>query len=106
MVQGRITDTPTVQLGATPSELVSDPPPSSPYFYAGFPSCHNPPNLSWLGTGTGCRKHLFCTKSNDIINNVIHVASLPHFWIMLEFSQWHKLIFLLFELVEDIVNAD
>ena len=32
MVQGRITDTPTVQLGATPSELVSDPPPSSPIF--------------------------------------------------------------------------
>jgi len=39
MVQRRITevDTLTVQLGATPSELVSDPPPSSPYFYAGCP---------------------------------------------------------------------
>jgi len=27
------------------------------YFYAGCPSWHNPPNLSWLGTGTkyaGC----------------------------------------------------
>jgi len=23
-----------------------------PHFYAGCPSCHNPPNLSWLGTGT------------------------------------------------------
>jgi len=34
MVQGKITevDTPTVQLVATPSELVSDPPPSSPIF--------------------------------------------------------------------------
>jgi len=55
MVQGKITevDTPTVQLGATPSELVSDPPPSSPHFYVGCPSCCNPPNLSWLGTGTG-----------------------------------------------------
>jgi len=31
MVQGRITevDTPTVQLGETPSKLVSDPPPSA-----------------------------------------------------------------------------
>ena len=28
------------------------PPPSSPQFYAGCPSCRNPPNLSWLGTGT------------------------------------------------------
>jgi len=34
MVQGKITevDTPTVQLGATPSELISEPPPSSPIF--------------------------------------------------------------------------
>jgi len=41
MVQGKIrkADTPTVRLGATPSKLVSDPPPSSPYFYAGCPSC-------------------------------------------------------------------
>ena len=56
MVQGKITevDTPTVQLGgATPSELISELPPSSSlHFYAGCPSCHNSPNLSWLGTGT------------------------------------------------------
>jgi len=26
--------------------------PSSPNFYAGCPSVHNLPNLSWLGTGT------------------------------------------------------
>jgi len=34
VVQGKKTevDTPTVQLGATPSKLVSDPPPSSPIF--------------------------------------------------------------------------
>jgi len=52
IMQGTITeaDTPTTQLGATP--LISDPPPSSPHFYAGCPSCHNPSNLSWLGTGT------------------------------------------------------
>jgi len=53
MVQGKITeaDTPTIQLGATPSGLTSDPPPSFPHFYAGCPSCRNPPTLSWLGTG-------------------------------------------------------
>jgi len=53
-VQEKITeaDTLTIQLGATPSGLISDPPPSSPYFCAGCPSCCNPPNLSWLGTGT------------------------------------------------------
>jgi len=33
----------TIWLGATPL---------SPIFYAGCPSCHNPPNLSWFGTGT------------------------------------------------------
>jgi len=30
--------------------IQTNPPPSSPHFYAGCPSCHNPPNLSWLGT--------------------------------------------------------
>jgi len=54
MVQGNITEaeTPTIRLGATPSGLISDPPPSSPHFYAKCPSCRNPPTLSWLGTGT------------------------------------------------------
>jgi len=54
MVQGKITeaDTPTIQLAATPSELISVPPPSSPRFYAGCLSCCNPPTLSWLGAGT------------------------------------------------------
>jgi len=49
MEQGKITntDTPTVRLGATPSRQISDPPPSSPHFYAGCPSCHNPASLSW-----------------------------------------------------------
>ena len=34
MVQGKTTeaDTPTIQVGATPSGLISDPPPSSPHF--------------------------------------------------------------------------
>jgi len=39
--------------GRPPCELVSDPIPSSPHFYARCPSCCNHPNLSWLGTGTG-----------------------------------------------------
>jgi len=54
MAQGKITeaDTPTIRLGATPSKPISDTPPSSPHFYAGRPSCHNPPTLSWLWTGT------------------------------------------------------
>jgi len=54
MVQGKITaaETPTIGMGATPSGLISDPSPSPPHFYAGCPSCCNPPNLSWLATGT------------------------------------------------------
>jgi len=54
MVQGKITeaDTLTIRLGATPSGLISNPPPSSHHFYAGCPSCRNPPTLSRLGTGT------------------------------------------------------
>jgi len=54
VVQGKITeeDTPTIWLGDTPSELISGPPPPSRHFYAGCPSCCNPPTLSWLGTGT------------------------------------------------------
>ena len=45
-------ETPTIQLGTTPSGLISNRPPLSPHFYAVRPSCHNLPNLSWLGTGT------------------------------------------------------
>jgi len=54
VVQGKITeaDTPTIRLGATPSGLISDPPPTSPHLYAGCPSRINPPNLSWIGIGT------------------------------------------------------
>jgi len=49
-VQGKITeaDMLTIWLGATPSFF------SIPIFYAECPSCHNPPNLSWFGTGTKC----------------------------------------------------
>jgi len=42
----------TIRLDATPSRPSMPPPPSSPQFYAKCPSCRNPPNLSWLGTGT------------------------------------------------------
>jgi len=55
MVQGKTTeaDTLIIQLGATPSGLITDPPLSS-NFYAGCPSCRNPPTLYWLG-GTGTK---------------------------------------------------
>jgi len=51
---GKITEAsaPTIQLDAIPSGPLMPPPPSSPQFYARCPSCYNPPNLSWLGTGT------------------------------------------------------
>jgi len=39
--------------GDTPYRLISNPPPSIAHFYAICPSCCNPPNLSWLGTGKG-----------------------------------------------------
>ena len=53
MLQGKITEagTPTIHLDATPSRLSVPPLPSSPHSYTECPFCHNPPNLSWLGTG-------------------------------------------------------
>jgi len=50
MVQGEISeaDTPTIRRGATPTGLVSDPPPSSPIFKLDA----LPLNCSWLGTGS------------------------------------------------------
>jgi len=54
LVQRKITEanTPTTRVGATPSQLISDPPHPSHHFYAGCLSYHNPPTLSWLRTGT------------------------------------------------------
>jgi len=43
---------PTIWLDATPSRPSMPPPPSFPQFDAKCLSCRNPPNLSWLGTGT------------------------------------------------------
>jgi len=43
---------PTIWLDATRSKLSVPPPPSSPPFYTGCPSCHISLNLCWLGTGT------------------------------------------------------
>jgi len=43
---------PTIRLDATSSGPSMLPPPSSPQFYAGCPSCRNPPTLSWIGTNT------------------------------------------------------
>jgi len=54
MVLGRQeADTPTIQVGATPSGPISNPPPSISPFYPGCPSCRNPPNISWLGANAG-----------------------------------------------------
>ena len=44
-------DTLTIRLGATPSRLISDPPPSSPIL-RWTPFLPEPSHLSWLGTGT------------------------------------------------------
>jgi len=38
--------------GCHPIRTIDAPSPLSPQFYARCPSCHNRPNLSWLGTGT------------------------------------------------------
>ena len=53
MVQGKIADTdaPTVRLDATPSGLSGALTSIIPHFYAEYPFCRNPPNLSWFGTG-------------------------------------------------------
>jgi len=53
-VQGKITeaDTPTIGLGAIPSGLISDPPPSSPIFRQDALLATTLPLYSWLGTGT------------------------------------------------------
>jgi len=52
--QGKIMEAeePTVRVGATPSEQMAPHPYNPSHFYTGCPSCRNPPNLSWLGTGT------------------------------------------------------
>ena len=42
----------------------------SHHFYAGCPSLHNPPNLSWLGTGT---KYAGCILS-DLVSEVSKVT--------------------------------
>jgi len=42
--RGKCTDNPA---GRHPIRTIDAPPPSSPQFYAGCPSCRNPPNLSW-----------------------------------------------------------
>jgi len=48
----------------------------NPHFYAGWRSCHNPPNLSWLGTGTGIcwiayahGKQHYTKRNTDLISH-------------------------------------
>jgi len=61
MVKGKITeaDTPTIWLGATPYGLISNPPPSSIYFYTGCHSWCNPPIYPGLGQAPNM---LACTQ--------------------------------------------
>jgi len=48
-------DTPTVQMDCHPIQTKWCPHLCHPHhFYTGCPSWYNPPNLSWLGTGTKC----------------------------------------------------
>ena len=50
-IRGRHTDT---LAGCQSIRTNQRPAPLFPHFCARCPSCHNPPNLSWLGTGTKC----------------------------------------------------
>ena len=80
MVQGRKTeaDTLTVRLDTTPSLLISYQPPTSPFFDAECPSCHNPPTVSWLGTGTKYAGLVWLNKHNMttiIVKNTVSTFS-------------------------------
>jgi len=77
MVQGKITeaDTLTIRLGTTPSRLISNSPPSSPHFYAGCPSCRNPPIYPGLGQAPNM---LACIPSG-LVHTQWRARSLPTF---------------------------
>jgi len=55
---------------------ISNPPPSITPFYAGCPSCRDPPNLSWFGTGTGIRWICITLLYNTTTTTVLR----PFFW--------------------------
>jgi len=73
MVQLKITeaDTPIVQVGATPSRLIMDPPPSSLHFYAGcLLAITLPlyPGLAWFGSsGTRPLNRAVCVCSTAVV---------------------------------------
>jgi len=57
-------DAPTIWMDCHPIQTNWCPHLCHPYnFYAGYPSWHNPPNLSWLGTG-GTKYDSFLTEFN------------------------------------------
>jgi len=61
-------DAPTIWMECHPIQTNWRPPPlQSHHFYARCPSWHNPPNLSWLGTGT--KYAGLHTQSNTLITN-------------------------------------
>jgi len=79
--------------GASPSVLSSDPPPSSPHFYARCPSCHNSPTLSWLGTGTkyaGLHTELMVPQSrkfsNKMYTGISHAGHMATFVHVIKFN--------------------
>jgi len=81
---GKITEAsvPTIRLDATPFGQSMPPPPSSRQFYAGCHSCHNSPNLSWLGTGTeyaGLHNwRLVCSMLHISENNYFSIFFINH----------------------------
>jgi len=54
-------------MSATPSTLISNPPPTSPIFMPDAVPVHNPPTLSWLGTAANM---LVCITSGMVFLSV------------------------------------
>ena len=63
-------------------------------FYAGCPSCRNPPNLSWLGTGTGIcwityPRGLLCLPHVKTSWNFLYVLTMTVAWSSFDDSWIH-----------------
>jgi len=72
MVQGKTSeaDTPTIRLGATPSRLISDPPPSSPIFTSDAIPAATLPIYPGLGQAPNM---LTCIYSGVVISGEVKV---------------------------------
>ena len=87
-IRGREADSPTIRLGPLrqtnqwPSSLI-------PHFYAGCPSCRNPPNLSWLGTGT---KYAGLHTDRWIkMKQVLFFVRTDENWVIIQALLWVKM---------------